>query len=105
MKEKQEMNQITFDDYIKRKSMEYASTCRHYERDYCHISGGEPKQCPCEYYEIQKSCFENNNPCTGQTKKYKGLSKCFSEGTVCYRYCFNKGVLTIDNPDKYKPSK
>lgn len=99
------MNQITFDDYIKHKSMEYAILCRHYERNYCHILREEPKQCPCENYEIRKSCFENGIPCTGQTKKYKGLSKCFSEGTGCYRYCYNQDVLTKDNPDKYEPSK
>ncbi len=99
------MAQMTFDDYIRHKSQAYADICRHYGNSICHISRKEPEQCPCEDYEIRKSCYENGIPCTGQTKKYKGLSKCFSGGVGCYRWCYNKDVLTKDNPDKYEPSK
>ena len=97
------MNQITIDDYIKQRIKEYAHTCRHCGYDYCYILREEPKECPCKDYEMKKSCFENGIPCTGQTKKYKGPSKCLSEGG-CYRYCYNEDVLTKDIPDKYEPS-
>ncbi len=99
------MNQITIDDYIKQRSMVYASKCRHCAYNYCYILREEPKECPCKNYEMKKSCYENGIPCTGQTKKYKGLSKCFSEGTGCYRHCYNEDVLTKNIPDKYEPSK
>ena len=98
------MNQITIDDYIKQRIKEYAHTCRHCGYDYCYTLREEPKECPCENYEMRKSCFENDIPCTGQTKKYKGLSKCLSEGG-CYRYCYNEDVLTKNIPDKYEPSR
>lgn len=99
------MAQITFDDYIKSKSMEYADTCRHYANNICYMTMKEPGQCPCGDYEVQKSCNENDIPCTGLTKKYKGLSRCFGGGTGCYRWCYNKDVSVKDKPDKYEPSK
>lgn len=99
------MHQITFEDYIRDKNMSYARTCRHHEGNYCYIYMREPEQCPCENYEVRKSCFENRIPCTGQTKMYKGLSKCFSGGTICYRYCVSPCNLTKDLPDKYESSR
>jgi len=103
------VGQITFDDYLADKNREYSKTCRHCVNGNCYIQKGilrAPEQCPCDSYEVRKSCFENGIPCTGQTSKYKGLSKCLSlEDGFCYRYCFNPGVSTKNDPDKYEPSK
>lgn len=99
------MKQITFDDYIKDQNMKYAITCRHYLYNVCYVQKGrlrEPEQCPCDNYETRKSCYENGIPCIGQTRKYKGVSRCFSDETGCYRYCYDPRVLTKNVSDKYE---
>lgn len=90
------MHQITFEEYLKEKNMEYAKQCRHSLGNYCCVKRcqiGTDALCPCEVYEVRGSCEK----C--RYNRLKGYSKeCL---TGCKRYPYNPNVICKKLEDKY----
>ena len=90
------MQQITIEEFLRKKNEGYALQCRHYRGGYCYITDKTLGhiQCPCKDFEEHKFC---DGCIRGRNNRKMIAHECFS----CYRFWFNPDVMTKDMEDKW----